>query len=633
MKTFKEFVATDSHKHPNYDKQYACYTAYIGRQRKAGDVAAQNYELSFELLKKEYDSLKMDGTISVSRDSAGKIIEASMHQYTSEAVQKIGGESLAPASYSSLVPTPASSSSDLATVQPFGSDEETLDDEDEGRGIMTSSMQHIPKHGTETKKPSVDDVVSDEEVVDFTIFNKTEQGKSELILCVTPPYRPPGPSDTESSEPELAINSKLGKHRLDQHDGLLWDSPNKHLGESEGEMDQTSRSQIGPTMGIPLPHQHTTSTSASASAPAPLSQCRKKSKIFSYSEIFAFLRQKTTWETTFDIGGYFSRIRGSLKSSFDISKDNIMDMTSASAFVMSLSDETYTEAMEDMPTLDFGLEEIKELKIIMEPECSFEELRDRIYGMPLDTPVRRYVYGVIESYAAFFDDNSVVPELEEKQGMFDVICPFVRGAFRVFRVPSNISEIAIMATGERRNFNQNYEDRLRNCKRADIVAADKDGIQIFLAECAMLHEKDVRKFTEDRWKVARCMKDIWDFGMRRTTQVQSPHENFSTFGLHSFGQELHFLQLDFRSSYRLWEIETCRVPLEIAGFWKKMITCCQTSLAFTKAVITEVERRKGQEMLSQKERLSLMRTANNIPRTTVSPPKPKIKKQQSSPIY
>ncbi|KAF9993592.1 hypothetical protein BGZ79_001718 [Entomortierella chlamydospora] len=585
MKTFKEFVATDSHKHPNYDKQYACYTAYIGRQRKAGDVAAQNYELSFELLKKEYDSLKMDGTISVSRDSAGKIIEASMHQYTSEAVQKIGGESLAPASYSSLVPTPASSSSDLATVQPFGSDEETLDDEDEGRGIMTSSMQHIPKHGTETKKPSVDDVVSDEEVVDFTIFNKTEQGKSELILCVTPPYRPPGPSDTESSEPELAINSKLGKHRLDQHDGLLWDSPNKHLGESEGEMDQTSRSQIGPTMGIPLPHQHTTSTSASASAPAPLSQY------------------------------------------------NIMDMTSASAFVMSLSDETYTEAMEDMPTLDFGLEEIKELKIIMEPECSFEELRDRIYGMPLDTPVRRYVYGVIESYAAFFDDNSVVPELEEKQGMFDVICPFVRGAFRVFRVPSNISEIAIMATGERRNFNQNYEDRLRNCKRADIVAADKDGIQIFLAECAMLHEKDVRKFTEDRWKVARCMKDIWDFGMRRTTQVQSPHENFSTFGLHSFGQELHFLQLDFRSSYRLWEIETCRVPLEIAGFWKKMITCCQTSLAFTKAVITEVERRKGQEMLSQKERLSLMRTANNIPRTTVSPPKPKIKKQQSSPIY
>ncbi|KAF9397541.1 hypothetical protein BGX21_008750 [Mortierella sp. AD011] len=523
MKTFKEFVATDSHNHPNFDKQYACYMAYVGRQQNVGDRLARNYEFDYKLLKNEYNSLKMDGTISISRDSASKIIDVSLQQYTS-------GESSAPAYNSLLVPTAASSSSALATAQSFASDEETLDHEHETPGITTSTQQ-IPEQGTEAKTPSIDDVASDEESVckelyykepecnirnknereqvgDFAISEKMEQEKLELMLCVTPPYRPPVPSDTES-ELGSARNPKLGKHRLDQHD------------------------------------------------------------------------------------------------------DNIMDMTSASAFVMSMSDETYTEAMEDMPTLDFGLEEIKELKIIMEPECSFEELRDRVYGIPLNTPVRRYLY---------------VPELEEKQGMFDVICPFVRGALRVFGVPSNISEIAIVATGERRNFDQKYEDRLQNCKRADIVAADKDGIQIFLAECAMLHETDARKFTEDRWKVARCMKDIWDFGVRRTTQAQSPHENFSTFGLHSFGRELHFLQLDFRSSYRLWEIETCLVPLELAGFWKKMMTCCETSLAFAEAVSIEVERRKTQEKLSQKQRLSLIRAANNIPRTTVSPPKPKIKK-------
>ncbi|KAF9354833.1 hypothetical protein BGX26_007319 [Mortierella sp. AD094] len=224
----------------------------------------------------------------------------------------------------------------------------------------------------------------------------------------------------------------------------------------------------------------------------------------------------------------------------------------------------------------------------MEPECSFDELRDRIHGVPLNTPVRRYLYGVIESYY--------------------------------------ISEIAIVATGEKRNFDQNYEDKLQSCKRADIVAAGKDGIQLFLAEYAMLRKTDVRKSTEDRRKVFRCMKDIWDFGMRRTTQTKSPHESFSTFGLYSFGLDMHFLQLDFRSSYRLWEIETCHVSLELAGFWKKMMTCCETSLAFAKAVFIEVEKRKRQEKLSQKQRLSLIRAANNIPRTTVSLPKPKIKK-------
>ncbi|KAF9202377.1 hypothetical protein BGZ49_007446 [Haplosporangium sp. Z 27] len=117
-------------------------------------------------------------------------------------------------------------------------------------------------------------------------------------------------------------------------------------------------------MGIPFPHRHTTSTLATAPASSPLSQFGKDQRI--------------------------------LKSSFDISKDNIMDMTSASAFVMSLRDEIYTEAMEDIPTLDFGLKEIR-VEDYHGARVLFEELRYRIYELPLNTPVRRYLYGVVES--------------------------------------------------------------------------------------------------------------------------------------------------------------------------------------------------------------------------------------------
>ncbi|KAF9085838.1 hypothetical protein BGX27_003359, partial [Mortierella sp. AM989] len=168
------------------------------------------------------------------------------------------------------------------------------------------------------------------------------QELNHLILCETPPYRPLGQSDTES--PELAINSKPRKRRFVQNDDL---------------------------------------------------QPRKN--VFASAEIFALLRQKTKWKTTLDIGRYFSRVKGNVKSSFDISKDNIMDLTSASPFVMSLNDDAYAEAMDDMPTLDFRHSEIEELTTIMSPECSFEELRDRIREMSLNTPVRRYVYGVVES--------------------------------------------------------------------------------------------------------------------------------------------------------------------------------------------------------------------------------------------
>ncbi|KAF9202274.1 hypothetical protein BGZ49_007542 [Haplosporangium sp. Z 27] len=341
------------------------------------------------------------------------------------------------------------------------------------------------------------------------------------------------------------------------------------------------------------------------------------------SKMFGVLHQKKEWVNNINIGDYFSRLKGTFEQPFDLSNDNIMDMTSASAFIMSMDDHAYTTAMEDLPEFDIAFPELEELNMILDVESCFEDLKNKIYNLPLNTPVRRYLYGVIESYAIFFDEHTTVPSLEEKQGVFDVVCPFVRGAFRVFGIATRISEIAVIATGERRNHYQKHEERLQLCKRADIVAVDKENLQIFVAECATLQETDVRKRMEDRWKLARCMKDIWDSGMRQTIQLHTPHERFATFGLQSFGAELHFLQLDFRGVYRLWELETCHVPLEVSGFWKKVKTCCQVSLCFAKAMAVEVEFRQRQDRMSLRQRMSMVRAANQIPRTTCSPPKPK----------
>ncbi|KAF9427150.1 hypothetical protein BGZ76_002448 [Entomortierella beljakovae] len=84
--------------------------------------------------------------------------------------------------------------------------------------------------------------------------------------------------------------------------------------------------------------------------------------------------------------------------------------------------------------------------------------------------------------------------------MFDEVCPFLRGAYRVFGITTRISETA---TGERPNHYQKHEEGLQLCKRTDIVAVDNENLQNYLAEYATLQETDVWKRMESRWRFAR----------------------------------------------------------------------------------------------------------------------------------
>ncbi|KAF9401533.1 hypothetical protein BGZ76_007536, partial [Entomortierella beljakovae] len=52
MKTFKDYVMDDTHGHIGFDKQYTCFTSYIGRQRLRGDEEALNFTIDINMLRK-----------------------------------------------------------------------------------------------------------------------------------------------------------------------------------------------------------------------------------------------------------------------------------------------------------------------------------------------------------------------------------------------------------------------------------------------------------------------------------------------------------------------------------------------------------------------------------------------------
>ncbi|KAG0048478.1 hypothetical protein BGZ83_006565 [Gryganskiella cystojenkinii] len=89
MKSFTEYLAEDDHDHLDFDKQYTCFVAYLGRQKKIGDKVAQRYVVDRKQLSQDYDEHLLQNTVSISRTSASNIVNNSVEQYTSDAIGNI----------------------------------------------------------------------------------------------------------------------------------------------------------------------------------------------------------------------------------------------------------------------------------------------------------------------------------------------------------------------------------------------------------------------------------------------------------------------------------------------------------------------------------------------------------------
>ncbi|KAG0044808.1 hypothetical protein BGZ89_005913, partial [Linnemannia elongata] len=79
MKTFKEYVLVDEHQHDSFDKAYACYMMYVGRQSRKG---SQKVKVRIEDCRQVYKEMQFQGTASQAQDRATKIVRNAIDQHT-----------------------------------------------------------------------------------------------------------------------------------------------------------------------------------------------------------------------------------------------------------------------------------------------------------------------------------------------------------------------------------------------------------------------------------------------------------------------------------------------------------------------------------------------------------------------
>lgn len=332
---------------------------------------------------------------------------------------------------------------------------------------------------------------------------------------------------------------------------------------------------------------------------------------------YALFNQRVDWDDR--VIAVFDQYMEEHHGSSDIAVDRIMDVTAGSSLAKSLTDEIYDLVLLDAPALPDSFAELDELSELMGNRTSFQELQDLIYSIPLNTKARRFLYGSVQGFAKYFPRHTHLPDKDERQLMIDLVDPVLQGAFDVFGMSRDVSEVAIVGSGERRNLEKQPSEKIDRCKRADFVAYDNCGRQLVLAECSTIYETDQRKLSADKWKISRAMKDTYDSTIKKYGEKVRPHSRLSVFGVQTFGQKVTLLQLDFRNIYRLWQLAWVDVPTSQTEFELMFTGYVTKVLRFAKLVEMEVVCRDRQPILSDREVVVVSRARNRLNPTTPSP--------------
>ncbi|KAF9146264.1 hypothetical protein BGX30_002520 [Mortierella sp. GBA39] len=108
------------------------------------------------------------------------------------------------------------------------------------------------------------------------------------------------------------------------------------------------------------------------------------------------------------------------QNSLDVCED-FMDFTVGSSLVKSLSSGIHDLLEPDAPTLASIFAKLEELKQLIHGNSLLKDLRNVVYGIPLKTEVRRFLYASVQGYTKYFPHHSHLPDKDERQLMTDVV--------------------------------------------------------------------------------------------------------------------------------------------------------------------------------------------------------------------
>ncbi|KAF9173654.1 hypothetical protein BGX21_008757 [Mortierella sp. AD011] len=281
---------------------------------------------------------------------------------------------------------------------------------------------------------------------------------------------------------------------------------------------------------------------------------------------FETLNQATSWICGgVDLITKFRDFRPGNMGPFSLVRDGIADMTHGSSFAMTLPSDILSEARKVavIPDINVKWPTLQGISERVFRYNTFEDIAQAVKKEDMMDPIAAYMFSIVMAYSHYFDFHSEIPkDLNEREGFTDLTWSFIRGALTMNKIESRHLEVLVTGVQDRKNHNKNpFLDIMEVGQYCDGIAFHgKD--QIFLAEASQIQNVKAEKGPQDRYKLARELRDSWLSQMKSICREAVPPRDFTVFGSCTNKDETKLLQLDFKGVFRLCQFDSFLIPLE-----------------------------------------------------------------------
>ncbi|KAF9181572.1 hypothetical protein BGZ51_005365 [Haplosporangium sp. Z 767] len=329
-----------------------------------------------------------------------------------------------------------------------------------------------------------------------------------------------------------------------------------------------------------------------------------------------------------NVSSRFDQAKPSIQASFplvNLCKDGIADFCHNGELQEFMDEAGFSMALDALPTMpDLPQGQRDMLDNLFEGQMTLKELSRRVDDLmkvPNPVPaVNRYIFTAFQPYrAAFMNTGTINQDINERQYFRDYVVELLRGALSIRGIPYMWGEVYVPAVSYRKS---NDADATGRGKFAD-GASEVDGYQIFLSESSKLHRATASKDQDDKVKLKRMLRDLFNFTILEMTKNKDRVKpNLTVFGSRTFKDTTELIAMDYHGMYRTYCLGSFRI-MAAANDVKNLKECFEMCLRFSMAVKEQVTERSEMEKLRDVEVIKLTKTARKLlSHTSCTPPNP-----------
>ncbi|KAG0066143.1 hypothetical protein BGZ92_005399 [Podila epicladia] len=325
-----------------------------------------------------------------------------------------------------------------------------------------------------------------------------------------------GSQGVVTSDNRKSFDGEYARGDDDNGTEKLLGTPTKHVYDTADDYKEISAGQKHPQ---PPPAIGSISSYVASSAsyrcrtPPPLIPDLAEGFNFEESLFWDMIGMPSVWLIEgVNVSSSFERAKPSIQGAFllmNLRKNNIADFCHSGELQNFMDDTVFSTALDILPTMpNLPQDQQDMLDSLFEGKLSLEGLSERIDDlMKVSKPVPALNRYIFTSCQPFQDIN-------ERHYFRDYVVELLRGALSVQGIPYIWGEIYVPAVSYRK---ANDADATGRGKFAD-GASESEGHQILLSESSKLHRAPASKDQDDKMKLKRMLRDLFNFTILEMTK-------------------------------------------------------------------------------------------------------------------